>query len=255
MSCMLSLLGLPSLYLVRSLPSLARQNAGQVNGLGSIAAFAEDALHMHEAAGVDGGYEFGAGYSDAISFGDAHGRGNRFELGRKRPTEATAFLGLQHVDQLEAFDLAQKPQRAFAQAQLTQPVTGGMVGHGVRESSANIGYAGYVYQELGELERALGQSFSFLAHRAVGKHLRIEDANHRRTGAGGANDILGAFKYTQESLGAGACLIPVSGVEGRLSTAGLILRESYLAADAAKDRNRVDGYLRQQLVDEARDKQ
>src|SRR5215471_9076204 len=134
-------------------------------------------------------------------------------------------------------------------------MTRGVVGHRMRKSRANISYAGYVYQELGELKGALAQGLNLRAHRAVRKHLRVEDANHRRTGAGGTNDVFGVFEHTQESLGAGAGLVPVSGVEGRLSAAGLILRKSYLAADTAQDRDGVDGYLRQKLVDEARDKQ
>jgi len=124
----------------------------------------------------------------------------------------------------------------------------------VRKSRANISYAGYVYQELGELKGTFAQGLNLRAHRAVRKHLWVEDANHRRTGAGRTNDVFGVFEHTQESLDAGASLVPVPGVEGRLSAAGLILRKSYLAADAAQDGNSVDGYLRQQLVDKARDK-
>src|SRR5215472_3460750 len=68
-----------------------RQYACQMNGPGLVSAFFHDSLHVHQAAGIDGGYILGSGHGDVVCLGHAHGHGNALKFGGKGPAEAAAL--------------------------------------------------------------------------------------------------------------------------------------------------------------------
>jgi len=63
--------------------------------------------------------------------------------------------------------------------------------------------------------------------------------------------MLVAAEDLQKSFGARAGVVPTSGVEGGLTTAGLVFREFDLAPDTAQNRRSVEPHLGKKLVNKA----
>src|ERR1700704_2663437 len=101
---------------------LTRQNTRQMNCPGLIFAPAQNSLHMHQAARINGRNVLRSGHRDAVTFRFAHGHGDAFKLCGERPAKATTFVRSKHVHQLQAFDAAEQVLWFTAQLQLSQPV-------------------------------------------------------------------------------------------------------------------------------------
>ena len=80
-----------------------------------------------------------------------HGRRGVGVLDREGPPKPPAGLGLGQLDQVDAADLTQEPQRPVPDPQHPQAVAGQVVGHPVRVVGADVGDPEHVDQELRQL--------------------------------------------------------------------------------------------------------
>src|SRR6266849_2269971 len=112
-------------------------------------------------------------------------------------------------------------------------MAGCVIGHSVREGGAHIGYAGHLDQKLRKFERATPQGNGVSLQRARRQQLWIETANHRGTGAGGTDHGIGMLEDTEKLLRAGSGIVPVSRIEGWLTTTGLSFRKIDLVTDSS----------------------
>ena len=112
-------------------------------------------------------------------------------------------------------------------------MTGCVIGHGVREGGAHLGYASHLDQKLRKFERATSQGNCLCPQRARRQQLWIETANHGGTGAGGTDHGIGMLEDTEKHLRARPGIVPVSRIEGWLTTTGLSFRKIDLVPDSS----------------------
>src|SRR5690606_34964081 len=96
-----------------------------------------------------------------------------------------------------------------------------MVGCFSVEGSAKVIYMEHFRQKFGKLIHAFGEFVAGNMFACIFKKPFVIVACKTRTRATGRYDIVFPFKILDEFFGYGSCLFPVSGIESRLSAAGL----------------------------------
>lgn len=191
---------------------------------------AQNAPDVHEAGVVGAAQDVGAGGDGVADLVLAHGGRYIGVLHGEGAAEATAFVGAGQLAQLQSLDGLQEAARSVAEAEETQAVAGGVVGHRVREVRADVGHSEDVDEELGELVGTGGEGRG----RGVAD-LRVVLPDHGGTGSRGGHHILvpleGGGGTAYERLGLGA----VAGVVLGLPAAGLRLGEVDLHPEAFEE--------------------
>lgn len=164
-----------------------------------------------------------------------HGVGDVGVLEREGAAEAAARVGGGQFDEVDALHRAQQPERAVADAQHAQGVTGGVVGDAVREVRADVGDAEHVDEEFRQFVHRGRHLLDRLGEGGVpvlGGDRPVVVAHHVGARPGGGDDGVVAREGLGEPAHHGQGLGAVAGVEVHLAAAGLPLRELHGVAEA-----------------------
>ena len=116
--------------------------------------------------------------------------------------------------------------------------------------------AQHVDYELGQLEGLARHGVDPGGERGVVvEQLGVEGTHHRRAGAGGDYDGFRVLEGVQEAPCQGPGVRPEARIEGRLATAGLVLRKVEVDSETPEDSDGALPDLRVELVDDAGDEE
>jgi hypothetical protein len=202
----------------------------------------ERAADVHQARVVGRGADLGAGVEHVAQLVGEHRHRRVGVLDRERPAEPAALLGLLDLDEVDALDRAQQPQRAVADLKQPQRMAGRVVGDAVRERGADILDLEHVDEELRQLAHAVRDRRAVLAHH--------RDARGRR-----GDDVLRVPEHALEAPRQRRALVRVPRVDVHLAAAGLLLGEGDLHAQPLQQLDDRAARAREQGVVEAGDEQ
>jgi hypothetical protein len=213
----------------------------------------QNAVHLHQAAGIDRGHKLGSTSLNIPHFRVAHGGGNHAELGRECAAEASTVFAVLHLHDFKAANMTQQFTRRLLQAQLAQRVTGIVIGNPVREARTHVGDAGAVDLELEKLKHPLAEFDHIFVPGGSSPAIRGKSrAPWWCTRPKDRRQFLIA-KKVDEPFRQRPCLIPISGIEGWLPATRLLLLQFHRTPNPPQDGGHIEANLRNQLIHEARD--
>ena len=210
----------------------------------------EDASDVHEAAGVDGSDDGGAGRGDIFALGASHIEGKIREFNAEGPAEAAAVFHMREFDVLQVPDIFQQFDGLVGDPEFTPAVASDVEGDFLRKACAQLGDAEDIHEKFGEFHDTFSDAGDL---RVIGEEVLKKHAAHGRTGAGRTDDPVVVRERFCEDSHDFPCLIPRAGVERRLTAAGLTGREIDPHTEPVQDLHHRDRGMRVKLVDIARD--
>jgi hypothetical protein len=210
---------------------------------------------VHGAAAVVDHDHIGAGGADAGDLVADHRAGEFAVFDRERAPEAAALVHLLHGTVLDAANPGEQPDGLVGHADAAKVATVVIRGDG-REVQVPLRpvHLEHLLQVLDELERPGGQGLGPLVHgRVVLEGPGEVLADDRAARAGGRDHHRGVLEDVDHATGHAAELVGKAAVEGGLATAGLVLGEIDLEAQAAQDAHHAGGHVRIKQVGQAGD--
>ena len=130
-----------------------------------------------------------------------------------------------------------------------------VIGHPVRKPGPDIADTEPLHEKLAKLVGPGGQiEGPGLMGRAL-EQLRIKNPHHRHAGPAWADDSLGTVEDVDRAGGDGTGLVPVAGVEARLTAAGLGAAKLAAVPEPLEHLRDGEAHLRRHLIDEAGNEQ
>ena len=226
-----------------------RQYVGDMQGADLVSLIADIPIQVHEAGKICRNDIIDPCLQGIVYFLVGHSNGNRLEFNGKTSPETTAGLHIVHLHQLQSLYMAQQLPRLLFDLTFPEPRTGIMIGGLSVKARPHVLHAQGVDHELGKLENSFLKIFYGIMKGGIIEEGGIIVPDKTHAGCTGHYNGIASRKIFDE-LGADfPRLIPETGIEGRLTTAGLIGIVFHLDPRPLQHLYHVEGCLRIKLID------